>query len=107
MAYSEGGSTVGRRTPMGSSGTGDEDTPDAVASPAPWGIVCLAVLIQRSSDKSAVVRAKALSHLGSVISAAIDCEAGDGAPLAFRRVRCPCSTRITLESQILDEVETI
>lgn len=61
-------------------------TPDAVATPAPWGIVCLALLIQRSSDKSAVVRAKALAHLGSVINCAVGVGAEEGAPLAFRRV---------------------
>lgn len=71
---------------MGADG-GENATPDAVASPAPWGIVCLAVLIQRSSDKSAVVRAKALAHLGTVISDAVGGGAEDGAPLAFRRVR--------------------
>jgi hypothetical protein len=39
------------------------------ARAAPWGVVCLAVLTQRSADKAPVVRAKALAHLASIISA--------------------------------------
>ena len=64
--------------------------------PAPWGIVCLALLIQRSSDKSAVVRAKAIAHLGTVISDAVAAGAEEGgAPLAFRRVR-PSSEKVKM-----------
>ena len=34
---------------------------------APWSAVCLAVLLQRSSDKAAVVRAKALGNLAEAL----------------------------------------
>lgn len=84
--YPSDGASVGGQTPMAFGPPGENMTPDAVATPAPWGIVCLALLIQRSSDKSAVVRAKALAHLGSVISCAVGAGAEEGAPLAFRRV---------------------
>ncbi len=36
-------------------------------SPATWGQVCIAMLIQRASDKAAAVRARAISNLASVI----------------------------------------
>ncbi|KAL3140653.1 hypothetical protein ABBQ32_005219 [Trebouxia sp. C0010 RCD-2024] len=35
--------------------------------PATWGQVCIAMLIQRASDKAAAVRAKAVANLASVI----------------------------------------
>lgn len=37
------------------------------ASPAPCGTICVALLLQRCSDKSAAVRAKALSNLAAVV----------------------------------------
>ena len=35
---------------------------------APWGCVCLAVLLQRMSDKAPTVRARAVSHLASLLA---------------------------------------
>lgn len=35
---------------------------------APWGTVCLAVLVQRISDKAAVVRSKAIANLATFIA---------------------------------------
>ena len=35
--------------------------------PATWGQVCIAMLIQRASDKAAAVRARAISNLASII----------------------------------------
>ena len=43
--------------------------PGAGAHPAPWGTVCLALLLQRCSDKSAAVRARALHHLAEAMHA--------------------------------------
>ncbi|BDA42617.1 probable condensin complex subunit 1 at C-terminar half [Coccomyxa sp. Obi] len=37
------------------------------ASPAPCGTICVALLLQRCSDKSAAVRAKALANLAAVV----------------------------------------
>ena len=36
---------------------------------APWGAVCLAVLVQRCADKSAAVRARAMQSLAGVVAA--------------------------------------
>lgn len=36
---------------------------------APWGVVCLAVLVQRGSDRAPAVRSRALSHLAAVVAA--------------------------------------
>ena len=41
--------------------------PGASAHPAPWGTICLALLLQRCSDKSAAVCAKALHHLAEAV----------------------------------------
>lgn len=35
---------------------------------APWGAVCLAVLVQRCSDKAAAVRGRALQSLAAVVA---------------------------------------
>ena len=43
------------------------DGPSSSAHPAPWGTVCLGLLLQRCSDKSAAVRAKALHHLAEAV----------------------------------------
>ena len=43
------------------------DVPSTNAHPAPWGTICLALLLQRCSDKSAAVRAKALHHLAEAV----------------------------------------
>ena len=61
----------------------------AGAAPASWGVVCLAVLIQRASDKSAAVRSKAAGHLGAVVAEALGVASADGEPCTFRRVRWP------------------
>ncbi len=37
------------------------------ASPAPCGTICLALLLQRCSDKSAAVRGKALANLAAAV----------------------------------------
>jgi hypothetical protein len=59
----------------------------AGASPASWGVVCLAALIQRASDKAAAVRGKAIGHLAAIVAEAVKAASGDGPPFAFRRVR--------------------
>ena len=41
-------------------------------SAASIGMICIAVLVQRASDKSPAVRSKALSHLAGVISSALE-----------------------------------
>lgn len=56
--------------------------------PATWGQVCIAMLIQRASDKAAAVRAKAVGNLASIIELWCSQKAG---PLAaslgqFRQV---------------------
>ena len=43
--------------------------PGAGAHPAPWGTVCLGLLLQRCSDKSAAIRARALHHLAEAVHA--------------------------------------
>jgi len=58
----------------------------AGAAPASWGVVCLAVLIQRASDKSAAVRSKAVSLLGAVVAEAFGSASADGELGTFRRV---------------------
>ena len=40
--------------------------------PAPWGSVCLAILLQRASDKTPAVRAKAIQHVASLIDARLE-----------------------------------
>lgn len=57
--------------------------------PATWGQVCIAMLIQRASDKAAAVRGKAVGNLASIIE--LWCGQKEG-PLAaslgqFRQVR--------------------
>jgi len=59
----------------------------AGAAPASWGVVCLAVLMQRSSDKSAAVRSKAVSLLGALVAEALGAASTDGELGTFRRVR--------------------
>ena len=41
--------------------------PGASVHPAPWGTVCLALLLQRCSDRGAAVRARALHHLAEAV----------------------------------------
>ena len=58
-------------------------TPNTLAL-VPWGVACLALLMQRSSDKSAIVRAKALGSLAVLVA---DQARGDAAFVTdFRRV---------------------
>ena len=71
---------------------------DAGAAPASWGVVCLAVFIQRASDKSAAVRGKALGHLATVVAEALKDASAEGPPFAFRRVRI--SSRCTLRQRL-------
>ena len=61
------------------------DGPGSSAYPAPWGTVCLGLLLQRCSDKSAAVRAKALHHLTEAVRAML---AGMGAMDAKRAEQC-------------------
>ena len=61
------------------------DGPSSSAHPAPWGTVCLGLLLQRCSDKSAAVRAKALHHLAEAVHAML---AGMGAMEAKRAQQC-------------------
>ena len=62
-------------TPNGAAPATHETVPDTAvtladqprasnATPASWGTVCIAVLVQRCSDKSAAVRSKALGLPG-------------------------------------------
>lgn len=44
------------------------------ASPAPCGTICLALLLQRCSDKSAAVRAKALGNLSAAVRDMLDAQ---------------------------------
>lgn len=68
-------------TPMTGSGGG---TPHHVQQASP-GATCLAILLQRCSDKSAVVRARALSNLAAVVTENLRCDGH-----SFRQV---CSLR--------------
>lgn len=59
--------------------------PSSSAHPAPWGTICLGLLLQRCSDKSAAVRAKALHHLAEAVHGML---AGMGAMEAKRAEQC-------------------
>lgn len=48
-------------------------------APAPWGAVCLAILLQRASDKTPAVRSRALHHLASLSASYLEAEEGAGA----------------------------
>lgn len=86
----------------------------AGAHPAPWGTICLAVLLQRCSDKTAAVRAKALHHLAEAVHAmlagaavansqpALQCRrvsSSSGAGIVHGKVLCMCSARMCKESR--------
>lgn len=70
-------------------------------APATWGQVCIAMLIQRASDKAAAVRARAISNLASIIEHWCGQKAG---PMAvsmgqFRQVHCCPSVCFALEDR--------
>ncbi|KAK9842050.1 hypothetical protein WJX81_006195 [Elliptochloris bilobata] len=74
----------------GSSGSGSGGPDPAgfasdAARGAPWGTVCLAVLVQRGSDKAASVRAKALACLAGVAGAWAERAPADPDLLLFRQ----------------------
>ena len=90
------------------------DGPSASAHPAPWGTICLGLLLQRCSDKSAAVRAKALHHLAEAVHAmlagaavansqpALQCRrvsSSSGAGIVHGKVLCMCSARMCKESR--------
>ena len=92
---SEHAPSTGGRTPV--SGLANEEHGQGInplggacgsagAAPASWGVVCLAVLGQRASDKSAAVRSKAVSLLGAVVAEAFRAASTDGELGTFRRV---------------------
>ena len=59
----------GASTGLNTAATAAEAPTGAGAHPAPWGTVCLALLLQRCSDKSTAVRAKALHALAEAVHA--------------------------------------
>ena len=59
----------GASTGLNTAATAAEVPAGSGAHPAPWGTVCLALLLQRCFDKSTAVRAKALHALAEAVHA--------------------------------------
>lgn len=64
----------------------DGELPPSSSLLVPWGTICLAVLIQRASDKAAAVRSKALGNLASFVSAWANADHPSEASAHFRQV---------------------
>ncbi|KAK9813253.1 hypothetical protein WJX72_011494 [[Myrmecia] bisecta] len=80
---------------------------EPAGAPATWGMVCIAVLVQRCSDKAAAVRGKALGHLASVITTLAPGDGGDAPSQRLFRQALALANSVRMASPLSGQTPAI